>query len=266
MRISLRTCCSTISQRTRSGGVPLGPSPSANETRRFHMALSRPPAAILTTASFNDAVAQGSNSLDFKLHGVAGFQESHLLQAAAVADRAGAEEFPGVQRLRARGVRDAVLELPVHVARVAAAPFLAVHAHRHLEAVRVADLVGGHQARPHRVGVVEVLALARPELPGHFLRLLVARGEVVEDGVAEDVLARPLLRDVLARSSDVAAELELEVQALGVRRPWHLGIGPADREAARMVEERPLVPGRRGILPNGAESLHQVLLETEEVA
>ena len=88
----------------------------------------------------------------------------------------------------------------------------------------IADLVGGDQARPHGVGVVEVLALARAELAGHLLGLLVARGEVVEDGVAEDVLARLLLRDVLAGLADVAAELELEIQALGVGRPRHLGV------------------------------------------
>jgi hypothetical protein len=32
-----------MSQRTRSGGVPFGPSPSMNDTMRFHMALQSPP-------------------------------------------------------------------------------------------------------------------------------------------------------------------------------------------------------------------------------
>src|SRR3954452_14626213 len=145
-----------------------------------------------------------------------------------------------MQRLRARGVRDAVLELPMHVARVATAPLLAVDARHHLEAIGVADLVGSDEARPHGVAVVEVLALAGAELPGHFLRLLVTRREVIEDGVAKDVLARALLGNVLSAPADVAAELELEVEALAIARPWHIGVGAADREAVRVIEDRPL--------------------------
>src|SRR5438034_11526221 len=95
-----------------------------------------------------------------------------------------------MQGLRARGVRDAVLELPAHVARVPPSALLAVHAHHHLEPVRIADLVGGHQARSHRVGVVEVLTLARAELPGHFAGLLVARRRSEERRVGKEGSAR----------------------------------------------------------------------------
>src|SRR5437588_594281 len=171
-----------------------------------------------------------------------------------------------MQAFRARGVRDAVLELPAHVARVAAPPLLAVHAHAHLEPVRVADLVGGDEAWPHRIAVIEILALARAELPRHLRRLLVARREVVEDRIAEDVLARLFLRNVLAGSADVAAELELEVEPLGVRRPGDLGVRAAHREAARVVEERPLVPGLGWLLADRLERLQQVLFEAEEIA
>src|SRR6185503_10846032 len=172
----------------------------------------------------------------------------------------------------ARGVRDAVLELPVHLARIAAAPLLAVHAHDHLQAIGIAELVGGDEARPHGIGVVEILALARSELPRHLLGLLVARGEVVEDGVAEDVLARTLPRDVLAGPADIAAELELEIEALAVRWPGYVGARAADREAVGMVEDGALVPDLwdacRGPpqLRHRLESLHQMLLEAEEVA
>ena len=163
-------------------------------------------------------------------------------------------------------MRDAVLELPAHVARVPPSALLAVDAHHHLEAVRIADLVGGHQARSHRVGVVEVLALARAELPGHFSGLLVARREIVEDGVAEDVLVRPVPRDVLARHADIAAELQLVVERLAVRGPGHLGIRATHREAVGMVEERPLVPGLGRFLADRLEGLQQMLLEAQEIA
>src|SRR6185503_18908521 len=117
------------------------------------------------------AVAQDADALHFQLDDIARAEESHLLQARAVADRARAEELAGVQGLGARGVRDAVLEGPLHLARVAAPPLLAVDPHLHLQAIRVADLVGGDEARAHGVAVVEVLALARAELAGHLLRL-----------------------------------------------------------------------------------------------
>src|SRR5437016_6204884 len=160
------------------------------------------------------AIAQHADAFDFELDDIARLEEAKLLEPAAVADRARAEELARVQRLRARRVRDAVLELPVHVARIAAAPLLAVHARDHLEPVGIADLVGADEARAHGVAVIEVLALARAELARHLLRLLVARREVVEDGVAENVAPRLVPADVLAARADVAAELELEVEAL----------------------------------------------------
>src|SRR5258706_3413453 len=103
------------------------------------------------------AIAQDPDAFDFELDHVAGLEETHLLEAAAVADGARAEKFPRMQRLRARGVRDAVLELPVHVARVAAAPLLPVHAADHRQAVGIADLVGGDEAWAHPGLVIEVL-------------------------------------------------------------------------------------------------------------
>src|SRR4029450_4980521 len=104
--------------------------------------------------------------------------EPQLLEPAAVTDGAGAEELAGMQRLGTGDVRDAVLELPFHVARAAAPPFVAVHPPRHPEGVRIGDLVRRPQARAHRVRVIEVLALAGAELAGHLPRLLVARREV----------------------------------------------------------------------------------------
>src|SRR2546430_1315284 len=97
----------------------------------------------------NRGVAQHADALDLELDAIAGLEKAHLLQAAAVADGARAEELAWMQGLRARRVRDAVLELPAHVARVAAPPLLSVHAHAHLEPIRIADLVGGDEARTH---------------------------------------------------------------------------------------------------------------------
>src|ERR1051325_1197341 len=92
---------------------------------------------IARQRSLHDAIAEHSNFFHFELDDIAGLEKAQLLEPAAVADRAGCEELAGMQRLGARRVRDAVLELPVHVARVAAAPLLAVHPRDHLEAIRI---------------------------------------------------------------------------------------------------------------------------------
>src|SRR5262249_15325274 len=115
-------------------------------------------------------------------------------------------------------------------------------------------------------------ALAGPELAHHLERLLVARGEVVEDGVAEEVLARPLPRNILAGLPDVAAEFQLEVHALAVRRPGHVRAGAADVEGVGAVEDRPPVPDLRNArlgpaqLGDSGKGLLQVLFEAQEVA
>src|SRR5919204_1105208 len=220
----------------------------------------------------HDAIAQHADRFDLELDQVARLKKAQLLEAATVAHGARAEELAHMQRLRARRVGDAVLELPVHVARVAAAPLFAVDARDHLEPVRVADFVRGNEAGAHGVAIIKVLALPRPQLPRHLLGLLVTRREVVEDGIAEDVLACAAARDVFTALGDVAAELELVVEALGVARPGHVGIGAADREAVRVIEDRALVPDLRNARRRAAqlrhrlEGLAQVLFETEKVA
>src|SRR5665213_2564330 len=100
----------------------------------------------------------------------------------------------------------------MHVARVSPAPFLAIDPHHHREIVRITKLIRRDEARPHDIAGIEGLSLARPELTGHFPDLLVARRDVVEDRIAEDVLARLVARDVLAGLANVAAELQFEIE------------------------------------------------------
>src|SRR5579883_73216 len=133
----------------------------------------------------------------------------------------------------------------MHIPRAAAAPFLAIDARDHGEAIGIRDLVGRDKTRAHDVARVEILALAGTELALHLLRLLVARRDVVEDRVAENVLARLLARDVAAALADVAAELELEIEQLREGRPLDIRVGADDVEPVRMVEDRPLVPDLR---------------------
>src|SRR5580704_6244418 len=118
-----------------------------------------PPADSLTY----DAIAQYADLFDFELDDFARRHIAADFEARAVADRARAEQFARINRLVAGHEGDAVLVFPAHFARIAAAAFLPVHAHDHVQHIRVGDFVGGDDARADRIGIVEVLAFARPE-------------------------------------------------------------------------------------------------------
>src|SRR5882762_54082 len=130
-------------------------------TRRIFCTMLSSSLSSATASRLHDPIAQDADFFDFELHDVVRLEKSHLLEAATIPDGAGPEELARMQRRRARRVRDAIFEFPMHVAGIAAAPFLAVHPHGHVETIGVADLVGGDQARSHGVAAVEILAFAR---------------------------------------------------------------------------------------------------------
>ena len=74
---------------------------------------------------------------------------------------------------------------------------VAVDAQLHLEVVRIGDLVRRHDPRPERAERVDRLA-EREHARAHLAALDVARGDVVEDHVAADVVGRLLGREPLA--------------------------------------------------------------------
>ena len=94
-------------------------------------------------------------------------------------------------------MRDHILELPIHVARIAAPPFLAIDTGDHVQVVGIGELIGSDQAGPHHVAGIEVFALGRPQHAAHFHGLGITRADVIEDRVAKDVLARLLFGHVL---------------------------------------------------------------------
>ena len=75
------------------------------------------------------------------------------------------------------------------------------------EVLRVADLVGGHEDRPHRAERIERLAAC----PLAVAELEVPRGHVVEARVAEDVVEGVGGVDATRRPADDDGELRLVV-------------------------------------------------------
>ena len=110
-----------------------------------------------------------------------------------------------------------------HVGRRRPLHDLAVHEALDPQRLRVGHLVGSDQRRAHRAERVErlaagPLAVAELEVPG---------GDVVEAGVAEDVVERLGLGDPARRPPDDDGELRLEVDLCRQRRiPPDLGPGP----------------------------------------
>ena len=194
---------------------------------------------------------QYADLLDLQFYHVARIEVAPEVVAAAGADGSRADDFARVQRLRVGDMREYVRELVVHGGGIAAAPARAVDAHLHLERMRVADLVERDDPRPQHVAAVEILALGRAEPALHLGELRVARGEIVKDGEAENMLERALARDVLGRPTDHAGKLQLEVHDLGVLRPHHVGVGAGHAEAVAFVIDRLAIPhvGNRSLHP-----------------
>ncbi|BCZ23006.1 hypothetical protein MTY59_28610 [Mycobacterium senriense] len=90
-------------------------------------------------------------------------------------------------------------------------------------AVRL-EFVGGHQVRTKRDTAVLALALSDTQLAFHLLQ--VARGPVVEDGVADDRLFGLLDGEILAAGPDHRGDLQFEVLPSTSGRRRRVVIGP----------------------------------------
>ena len=119
------------------------------------------------------------------------------LKPATPRDGAGREHVAGAVAER-RVVAEDLRDRHGHAARVRLLADLAVDAQRHGQVVRIGDLVGRDDPRAERAEGVDRLA-EREDARAHLAPLDVARGDVVEDHVAADVVGRLLGREPLAR-------------------------------------------------------------------
>ena len=103
---------------------------------------------------------------------------------------------------------------------------------RKVSDLRIGNLVRRHNHRPHRARAVQALA----QEPLHARAVLdVARAEIVDDGIAEDVSERVFARDVASAAADHDAEFHLPVE---------LGRDAAHRRGYRRWGQSP--PSRLG--------------------
>src|SRR5207248_7867687 len=101
-----------------------------------------------------------------------------------------------------------------HFAGVRILPRLSVHAQLHSEIVRIADLIGRDDVRPQRAESIYAFAKAE-DARLHFRALNVARGDVVKNQVAADVIAGVSLAEMLAGFFDDDRQLQFVIQLAG---------------------------------------------------
>ena len=153
-------------------------------------------------------VAQVSNTLDAHHHIVAGLQVARrLAREADAAGGSGRDHVAGLEREDAGEVSDQVRNGEDEVARVGVLQLFAVDGQPDVQVVRVGDFIQGDDARAHGREGVEALADG-PLGGGH---LIIARADVVQDGVAEHVVAPVRRTDVAAALADDEGELGLVV-------------------------------------------------------
>jgi len=105
----------------------------------------------------------------------------------------------------------------MHVAGVAALPLVSVDACRHHEVIWIGEFVGGHHPWPQAGAPVLALRRTQPNL--HFTLLNIPRAEVVEDGVARDIVACILRLDIAAGAPDDRRQFKLLVEFFREARP-----------------------------------------------
>ena len=109
-------------------------------------------------------------SVDVEFDRIAALEKAADLQPAAIADRAGTEEFARMDRLVLRGVGENLLEGEQHAARLPSRAGLAVDPHLDFQRLRIAEFVGRDDPGPQHIAAVEALALRRAEPALHFDR------------------------------------------------------------------------------------------------
>src|SRR5499425_2146937 len=205
----------------------------------------------------DDFVGEHADLLHLRLHAISGLEEiaggrPHSVRRARGDDVAGEDGHGEGEDL------DALVDGEDHLAGVARLPHLPVHAHHDVEGLGIGQFVGRHQHGAHGAESVEGLALEPLGMP----LLQIARGDVVDDGVAEDVLEGVGAADVVAARPNDRGQLHFVVE-LARHRVVHHVVPGANHRRARLGEVH-------GMFGNGGPPLRRVIgvvtAEAEDVA
>src|SRR5438445_8054817 len=194
----------------------------------FHGASLRELAVRLLPT--DDRVAQDADLLDLAFHHVAGLEIPGFgiaTEGGHARDGAGGDHVAGAVS-HGRIMRQDLRNGDRHFAGVGILPRLSVHAQLHSEIVRIADLIRRNNVRPQRAESIYAFAKAE-DARLHFCALYVARGDVIKNQVATDVIGRFSLAEMLAGFFDDHRQLQFVIQLAGeVGRVNHRLVGADD--------------------------------------
>src|SRR5262245_24712608 len=195
-----------------------------------------------------DPVLEAAEPLDLDLDPVAGLQEL-VAPGSDARGRAGEDDVAGMQRGEARQVRDLLGGGEDHLARVRVLLHYAVHPKADGEALRIGDLRGGRDPRTERAAPFEALVRGPVEMEWiaggqRAAPAKIARGEIVGDRIARDMVERPLDGHVARGLADHRDQLGFPIELLRAARTRDAGARP-DHAGARRLDEKPGLQSER---------------------
>src|SRR5690554_112153 len=170
--------------------------------------ITESPRALIDS---HDGVRQPTDFLDGQFDDVTRLQVLRWsLRGTDARRRASGDDVPRLEGHSGGDVCDQIGDREQHVLRVRVLLLHAVHGQRDVEVLGVAEFVSGND--PRTEWGVRVLALREEPLTRPPL---VARADVVGDGVAEDIVEGVLNRDLGGGLADHHREFALPVELLG---------------------------------------------------
>lgn len=175
---------------------------------------------------FYEMIAQRAELIDHDVEHIAVLeQDGRFAEDADTFGRAGRDHIARFEGDGLRNVMDQVVHLEDHHLRIRRLHHFAVQNALDIEHLRIGDFIGGRDEGADRRKAVEAFA-AHPLAIGE---LQVAGRNVIQAGIAEDILQRVRLCDFARAAADDHGQFGLEVDLLADRVQRDLGVVRCDR-------------------------------------
>ena len=164
----------------------------------------------------DNTISQDTDILDLALHDVADFQIPRLRISAESRDSGHGPGGHHISRTVTHGrvVGEDFRDFHRHLAGVGSLARFTIYAQFHRKIVRIGNFIGSDDPWSERTKSIN--SLTKAEHSGfHLATLNIARGDVVEDHIAADMIVRLFGSEVLAASFQHDSQFELVIQFLG---------------------------------------------------
>lgn len=174
-----------------------------------------------------DSLALLAEAGNVQLHDVTGFEVDRIWldPHANTGRRACGDDIARVQCHELRQMTDDLCHAENHRGGIAGLHALSVHIERHIQRLRIWDLVAGHQKWAG--GAEGVAAFALGPLTGQ-LGLEMPLGDVIDDTITGHMRQGLLFGDIFSSGADDHAQLNLPIRMGGAAGHDHIIIGSND--------------------------------------